>query len=72
VAILFICAPLHAQEMTTARLSEQDSLDLLRELHGLLAASKQPAYGLVNVGVGNRLFSIRNNVLNANRCVPIP
>src|SRR5829696_5103072 len=62
---------LHCQAQTKpAVLSQKDSMDILKELMGLLDSAYKPtSYVFVNLGIGNRLFSIRNNALNAKQSV---
>ncbi|MEO6720536.1 MAG: hypothetical protein ABIN67_09215 [Ferruginibacter sp.] len=48
--------------------SAKDSIDMLQELMDLLDSTNTPAsYAFVNVAIGNRLFSTRNNALNAKQ-----
>jgi hypothetical protein len=47
-------------------LSQKDSIELMSQLMSLLdSGNKSSSYILVGVGIGNRLFSIKNNTLNA-------
>jgi hypothetical protein len=51
-----------------AVLTQKDSIDILKELMGLLDSAYKPtSYVFANVGIGNRLFSVRNNALNAKQ-----
>ena len=53
---------------TTSRLSAKDSMRILKELMDLLdSADKPTSYVLANIGIGNRLFSVHNNSLNAKQ-----
>lgn len=61
--IAFQC---YAQTSPEKNLTQKDSLEILRELMDLLDAGDDPiSFVYANVGIGNRLFSIKNNAFNA-------
>lgn len=64
--LLFIIGNDYAQTNPEKQLNEKDSLNLLRELMELLDAGNKPiSFAFANVGIGNRIFSVKNNALNA-------
>jgi hypothetical protein len=68
--LLFFCEQSFSQDTTIAAAEPAfDSAAVLSDLMELLdAKDAAPAsYGLVSVGMGNRLFSVRNNRLNARQ-----
>ena len=57
-----------AQLKPTTQLPQKDSLNLMTQLKALLDSTDEPtSYLVANVSVGNRLFSEKNNALNANQ-----
>ncbi len=56
-----------AQQGTTATLSAKDSSEIMKELMSALSGDDNPSYFTVSAGIGNRLFSIRNNALNSKQ-----
>ncbi len=49
-------------------LSKNDSLQMMQDLMNLLDSAARPtSYAFVNIGIGNRLFSLSNNSLNAKQ-----
>lgn len=67
--LLFCCERSFSQDTTTASAEPAfDSAAVLSDLMALLDSADNPvSYGLVSVGMGNRLFSVRNNRLNARQ-----
>jgi len=58
----------HAQTKAGENLSGKDSLEMLNQLRSLLDSLDQPtSYLFANIGIGNRLFSIKNAALNAKQ-----
>lgn len=57
-----------AQQKPATPLPQKDSLELLTQLNALLdSTDKSSSYFIANVSIGNRLFSVKNNALNANQ-----
>ena len=57
-----------AQVQPKKSLSEKDSTELENQLKNLLGADEKPvSYFYASVGLGNRLYSSKNNSLNANQ-----
>jgi len=67
--LLFFCERTFSQDTTAAALPAFDSAAVISELMALLDAKDDApvSYGLVSIGMGNRLFSVRNNRLNARQ-----
>jgi hypothetical protein len=68
--LLFFCCERSFSQDTTAVATEPafDSAAVLSDLMALLDSADNPvSYGLVSMGMGNRLFSVRNNRLNARQ-----
>ena len=68
--LLFLVSSARSQGHTTDTIPDNgfDSTEVLKELMALLDSAKTPAsYFSVEAGVGNRLFSIHNNRLNARQ-----
>ena len=64
--ILLINGNIFAQKNTPNKLSKNDSIQLAQDLADLMDSAVNPSsYVAVNVGIGNRLFSVNNNALNA-------
>ncbi len=64
VGLIFIMK-VNAQTNPGTTLSKNDSLDILNQLKELLSLEDKPvSYGYANIGIGNRLFSVKNNALN--------
>lgn len=58
----------NAQKKTDGNLSNKDSLEILNQLRSLLDPSDQgQSYLFANIGIGNRLFSMKNAALNAKQ-----
>ena len=63
---MLIAGKSFAQTNPDSTLSREDSLELINQLSKLLNSGYEPvSYVFLNVGIGNRLFSIKNNALNA-------
>ena len=57
-----------AQKDSTSTLTAQDSINILRELMAMLDSADRPqSYVFANIGIGNRLFSSKNDALNAKQ-----
>ena len=68
ISLLLFLNKNYAQQYPGTGLSPKDSLEMLQELMNLLDSADRPtSYAFVNIGIGNRLFSIRNNALNAKQ-----
>lgn len=70
ITLLYLCVSEKAASQDTAIATETafDSAAVLNDLLSLLDSADAPvSYGLVSVGMGNRLFSVRNNRLNARQ-----
>ena len=68
ISLLLFLNKNYAQQYSGTGLSPKDSLEMLQELMNLLDSADRPtSYAFVNFGIGNRLFSIRNNALNAKQ-----
>jgi hypothetical protein len=64
--LIFSAEKINAQSTLDTTLSAKDSIELMNQLMSLLGSkNKSVSYALVNVGVGNRLFSLKNKALNA-------
>jgi len=55
----------YAQTSPEHKLTEKDSLEIINELMQLLDADDPVSFAFANVGIGNRLFSLKNNAFNA-------
>jgi len=63
---VFLSGRAIAQTNPGSHLSEKDSIEILNQLMSLLDSSESTSSGFfVNVGIGNRLYSIKNNAINA-------
>lgn len=63
--LVFSCRN-YAQTSPGENMTERDSMEILNELIKLLDAGNDPvSFAFANVGIGNRLFSIKNNAFNA-------
>ena len=63
-----ICNKTIAQDTAAKETPAFDSATVLKDLLYLLdSADVSTSYGLVSVGIGNRLFSLHNNTLNAKQ-----
>ena len=68
ISILFITGSGYAQNNPASSLNKKDSLEILNELMSLLDSSDKPtSYIYANIGIGNRLFSVKNAALNAKQ-----
>lgn len=68
IVVLFFSHKNYAQQVKDTTIQQMDSLQIMKELMDLLGSAAKPvSYAFVNLGVGNRLFSIRNNSLNARQ-----
>lgn len=57
-----------AQTNPVTAMTKNDSLEILSELIHLLDSAEKPvSYVAANIGIGNRLFSISNNSINAKQ-----
>jgi hypothetical protein len=66
IFISLFATSVYAQTTPPVNLSEKDSLEVMNQLANLLNMPDSPvSYVFANVGIGNRLFSIKNNALNA-------
>ncbi len=66
ISFVFLSGSSIAQTKPGSSLSEKDSIEILNQLMNMLDSSGSPASSLfVNVGIGNRLYSVKNNALNA-------
>jgi hypothetical protein len=55
-----------AQTNPGSNISEKDSIEILNQLMSMLDSSDKPSSNFfVNVGIGNRLYSVKNNAMNA-------
>lgn len=58
----------YAQTTPVTKLSDTDSIDVLNDLRSLVDSANRPvSYAFANIGIGNRLFSLNNNTLNAKQ-----
>jgi hypothetical protein len=58
----------YAQTDSSKSISAKDSLEIMKDLMDILSASeKSPSYFTAGIGIGNRLFNVRNNALNAKQ-----
>jgi hypothetical protein len=65
---VIIVSKSYAQVQPEKSLSEKDSIELEKQLKNLLGADEKPvSYFYASVGFGNRLYSSKNNSLNANQ-----
>lgn len=65
---MLLAAGGYAQQKPAVTLNAKDSADILNSLMSLLDSSDKPtSYAYFNVGIGNRLFSIKNAALNAKQ-----
>ena len=66
ISLLFFFLRNDAQTTPENTLTEKDSLKILSELMKLLDEGDKPvSFAFANVGIGNRIFSVKNNALNA-------
>ncbi len=66
--LLALSAKNYAQTDSLKGISAKDSAELMNELIDLLSSSEKPAsYFTASIGIGNRLFNVRNNALNAKQ-----
>jgi hypothetical protein len=66
IYFLVLSIKCYAQTSPGNNLTEKDSLEIMNELTKLLDANDDPkSFAIANVGIGNRLFSIKNNAFNA-------
>ncbi len=67
IGFLFVCKS-HAQTKSGGNLPVKDSLEILNQLRNLFDSLDRPtSYLFANIGVGNRLFSIKNAALSAKQ-----
>ncbi|MEO6231476.1 MAG: hypothetical protein ABJB11_09265 [Ferruginibacter sp.] len=67
-SVLMLSNKSYAQQTKDTSVQQIDSLQIMKELMDLLGTVDKPAsYAFVNLGIGNRLFSMRNNSLNARQ-----
>ncbi|CAN5777162.1 hypothetical protein BH11BAC3_BH11BAC3_37070 [soil metagenome] len=68
IAVLMLTNKNYAQQTKDTTVQQIDSLQIMKELMDLLGTEDKPSsYAFVNLGIGNRLFSMRNNSLNARQ-----
>ena len=68
VTVLFLFITKANAQKKPDSLTPKDSIDILQELMDMLDSANRPvSYAFANVAVGNRLFSTRNNALNAKQ-----
>jgi len=66
IIFLFLSGRAIAQTKTGSGISEKDSIEILNQLMDMLDSSDSSSSSLfVNIGIGNRLYSVKNNALNA-------
>lgn len=66
--LLVLSAKNYAQTDSLKSISVKDSTELMNELMELLSGSEKPSsYFTASIGIGNRLFNVRNNALNAKQ-----
>jgi hypothetical protein len=66
--IVFFMSGIKAQRPGADSTLTIDTTAILQDLANFLdSADKPTSYGLISIGVGNRLFSVRNNQLNAKQ-----
>ncbi len=64
----FIFCKVDAQDTDTKKNAGLDTAAILKELSDLLHSNATPiSYATIDVGIGNRLFSVRNRSLNAKQ-----
>jgi hypothetical protein len=57
-----------AQKDSVSTLTAQDSINILRDLMAMLDSADRPeSYVFANIGIGNRLFTSKNDALNAKQ-----
>ena len=66
ILLLLVSSKNFAQTTPDVKLTEKDSLEILSQLMNMLdsSADNTNSYLFANVGVGNRLFSVKNKALN--------
>ena len=70
VCVQFFSLKNYGQTEPASEFTLKDSIALMQELMNLLDSVEKPrSYALVNIGIGNKLFSVRNNALNAKQNV---
>ncbi|MEO6730785.1 MAG: hypothetical protein ABIN01_06185 [Ferruginibacter sp.] len=68
IFVLFFNCCGFAQTNPTTPLKQNDSLEILNQLIHLLDSAEKPvSYLAANISIGNRLFSINNNSINAKQ-----
>ena len=66
IFFIFLFGRVLAQTFAGTNLSEKDSIEILSRLMNILDSSDDPSSSFfANVGIGNRLYSVKNNALNA-------
>ncbi len=66
IVVLLLSNKDYAQQTSDTTVQQIDSLQIMKDLMDLLGSIDKPSsYAFVNLGIGNRFFSIRNNSLNA-------
>ncbi len=66
--LLALSAKNYAQTDSLKGISAKDSAEIMNELMDLLSSSDKPAsYFTASIGIGTRLFNVRNNALNAKQ-----
>ncbi|MEJ7589155.1 MAG: hypothetical protein WKI04_16480 [Ferruginibacter sp.] len=68
IVVSLFAGSAYAQTGPATRITQRDSLEILNDLIQLLDSSGKPgSYVFVNIGIGNRLFSTRNNAFTAGQ-----
>jgi hypothetical protein len=68
IAFLFLSKINNAQVLSDSLKTQIDSMAILNDLISLLdSADKPKSYVNIELGIGNRLFSVRNNALNSKQ-----
>jgi hypothetical protein len=66
--LLALSAKTYAQTDSIKGFDARDSIELMKEVMDLLSSSEKPSsYFAASIGIGKRLFNVRNNALNAKQ-----
>jgi hypothetical protein len=66
--LLAISSKNYAQSDSVKSIDAKDSVELMKELMDIFSSSEKPSsYFVAGIGIGNRLFNVRNNALNAKQ-----
>ena len=64
--LLTLSAKNYAQTDSAKRIDAKDSIELMKNLMDIFSSLEKPSsYFVASIGIGNRLFNVRNNALNA-------